>query len=45
MTMSAQSANETQPAPRRNVNNARLAWILAAVVVLLYIGGLFIQRG
>jgi len=30
---------------RGNVNNARLAWILAAIAILLYIGGLFIKRG
>ncbi len=31
--------------PQSRRNNARLGWILAAVVILLYIGGLFIQRG
>ena len=34
--------HETQQ-PRQN--NARLGWILAAVAILLYVGGLFIQRG
>ena len=42
MMMAAQPENETRQARR---NNARLAWILAAVVTLLYVGGLFIQRG
>jgi len=36
--------NETQQ-PGRGNNNARLGWILAAIAALLYIGGLFIQRG
>lgn len=35
---------EEQQAGRSN-NNARLGWILAAIAILLYVGGLFIQRG
>ena len=36
--------HETQQAERSN-SNARLGWILAAIAILLYVGGLFIQRG
>jgi hypothetical protein len=36
--------HETQQAGHSN-RNARLGWILAAIAILLYVGGLFIQRG
>lgn len=45
MMSPAQHADPAQPGRQNNASNVRLAWVLAAIVALLYIGGLFIQRG
>ena len=42
--MMTAAQHEPQAAEQKN-SNARLGWILAAVAILLYVGGLFIQRG